>query len=1445
MKYYDWSLVGHMIIMKRFVWFICLLSCYQHVSSKDEKNSGSVKGNELSDTQKVALLQLHNAFRSMVQPSASNMYKMVWDDDLERISKDFAGKCIVAHNPERHKEAKRFDWVGENIAWGTGSCGDKDCGDVYEGVKRWFTESKSYNYDSGECSGKCTLYTQMVWWESNKLGCGAKRCGDRTILVCNYAPGGNYVGQRPYTHGKPCSKCPDNLTCEDNLCVEKTQPSEELMDKTSKKCIQGVCPGSSHQQSCPAPGTCPAMDGCPNTCKLPATTPLPPCPPPGTCPASAHCPNTCLQHHEKTCPPAGTCPAPVGCPDTSCNVVTTNVPLIASTQVAPMAGGNQATNLGPGWTPTQARLMQIDTGMTSLVWGIDETEKAFILSEENTLRPVNPSAITSIRHVTAGEAGVWSIDDSGRIYFRMGTSAYNRRGVEWKAIPGTLKQIDSGPRGTVWGVNRNGHVFRRIGIQNGDLAGTGWERIEGELKYVSCGEFGCWGIRREDDSVCFRKGISETAPQGQQWVPIPGRLRMIESGPNGVTVGLNDDNDVFVRKGIRIDNPQGTEWVRLTIKLLHVTVGDRGVIGIKQDGMVAVHTQLTFAEFQMQSPIPTMPATVIAHHPTTMRPHTKVFHPTSSPMHLPSTTPQLIQEPDDREHDSTATTADFLKKIKQSTVKSKEKTNLNITPDIASKILKLIETKSQSYEKAHKSAAAIDQPKPKSELEEQATPAAQDDTPTAKSTPPETHLKDEENVQVPVIKQHDEETKATSITSHHLPSTEDDVEYPAPKLGMFKLKTQPVATNALEKEPIVRKISTAVATPQSNAPVAQPKPVESVITKTLADSPRPAGPSIMQPVVQRVVQVQPAVQVQSVAPVVQAPIVQNQAPIVQAPPAPVAQIQAPVVQAVPAAAPQAPTITISHELARSCCAVPDSVCAIPRDCAGYIECRGYDGSYKACTRGTVFNPLTNICDNPRNVDCETSKQVTPNMQSQIQQPQAVATSFIQQQQPPQQAFTATTSETEPVSAPVTIDQSQQQPPLITAPPPVVLEAPPVPPPPPPPPAPMVQTYAQPQPVQQIQQSVMAAQPVTAESSNENIQPRVQPPKSDDDGVLREVWFNLGLSPLLTTLTNNPRFPSSPDEYIILDKFEAPPNAGDGYGQRLSTYYKAPLTGNYVFYLACDNECELWMSPDTEEIRSNLVLELKKGHYTSFRQWHKYPDQQTSREIALQQGEYYFLESFMKEGSGGDDLSVGVRLPDGKFELPISSNLFLVPGESSSSSDSVSKPPPVSPSVSAGETVSKPGEEQTSDFIGNTEATSTYRAEDLDPQPQHLVEAILNEKPLLNKLQNEADQDYEATVANNPNNIPGSDMYLRHNPDTNLEPKLSLMESIKRNHIPRNILMNLRKNRTMLSPSSSDKVRSIKRDIKEDSNDDLNRKAKVKLKRALLKRLKYLTHKAVK
>ena len=47
------------------------------------------------------------------------MLRMTWDSELEKIASDFASKCLVAHNPDRHKQAKHYDWVGENIAWGT------------------------------------------------------------------------------------------------------------------------------------------------------------------------------------------------------------------------------------------------------------------------------------------------------------------------------------------------------------------------------------------------------------------------------------------------------------------------------------------------------------------------------------------------------------------------------------------------------------------------------------------------------------------------------------------------------------------------------------------------------------------------------------------------------------------------------------------------------------------------------------------------------------------------------------------------------------------------------------------------------------------------------------------------------------------------------------------------------------------------------------------------------------------------------------------------------------------------------------------------------------------------------------------------------------------------------------------------------------------------------
>lgn len=194
-----------------------------------------------------------------------------------------------------------------------------------------------------------------------------------------------------------------------------------------------------------------------------------------------------------------------------------------------------------------------------------------------------------------------------------------------------------------------------------------------------------------------------------------------------------------------------------------------------------------------------------------------------------------------------------------------------------------------------------------------------------------------------------------------------------------------------------------------------------------------------------------------------------------------------------------------------------------------------------------------------------------------------------------------------------------------------------------------------------------------------------------------------------------------------------------------------------------------------------------------------------------------------------------------YLLPI---YLIILGESINPAGELSNP--------SSDTVSKPGEEVTSNFVNTDSATQTgngvggYHIEDLDPQPQHLVEDILNEKPLLSKLQHDTDQEY---IANNQGTLlppqTAADMYLNHNNMNSelVEPAKYSLESIKRSRIAHK-LINLINNRTsndLLTP----RVRSIKRDIANNNNNVFNKKAKVKLKRALLKHLKKMSHKSVK
>ena len=58
--------------------------------------------------------------------------------------------------------------------------------------------------------------------------------------------------------------------------------------------------------------------------------------------------------------------------------------------------------------------------------------------------------------------------------------------------------------------------------------------------------------------------------------------------------------------------------------------------------------------------------------------------------------------------------------------------------------------------------------------------------------------------------------------------------------------------------------------------------------------------------------------------------------------------------------------------------------------------------------------------------------------------------------------------------------------------------------------------------------------------------------------------------------------------------------------------------------------------------------------------HRYKKQQRSKPIGLEKGRVYYMEAFLKEGGGGDHLTVRVKLPSGSTRTPLMKNLYTRP-----------------------------------------------------------------------------------------------------------------------------------------------------------------------------------------
>lgn len=145
-------------------------------------------------------------------------------------------------------------------------------------------------------------------------------------------------------------------------------------------------------------------------------------------------------------------------------------------------------------------------------------------------------------------------------------------------------------------------------------------------------------------------------------------------------------------------------------------------------------------------------------------------------------------------------------------------------------------------------------------------------------------------------------------------------------------------------------------------------------------------------------------------------------------------------------------------------------------------------------------------------------------------------------------------------------------------------------------------------------------------------------------ILREIWTNVSG----TSLSQVPLHTAA-NIRDHLTQFEMSADQMDNYAARISGYLCPPFTGWYTFWISSDDNGALWLSTDDKPSNKRRIAHVPG--YTGFREWNKYSEQR-SVAIYLQAKKRYYIEAQMKEGFGGDNLSVAWYMPNGQYEVPI-------------------------------------------------------------------------------------------------------------------------------------------------------------------------------------------------
>ncbi|XP_029959338.1 cysteine-rich venom protein pseudecin [Salarias fasciatus] len=193
------------------------------------------------------IVDVHNAFRRAVQPSAANMLMMSYSEEIAVGAQAWVDRCILAHGAPSTRMLNGYE-LGENLYYSSYPFS-------WTGIITiWHEEVTHYNYPNGSTDGSSVgHYTQIVWNSSYRVGCGVAQCSNFYLYGCQYYRAGNFRGALPYKAGRPCASCPGS--CVEKLCTNPCPLVDNFLNCPTLKAIAG-CSNKLVSAWCPASCTC-------------------------------------------------------------------------------------------------------------------------------------------------------------------------------------------------------------------------------------------------------------------------------------------------------------------------------------------------------------------------------------------------------------------------------------------------------------------------------------------------------------------------------------------------------------------------------------------------------------------------------------------------------------------------------------------------------------------------------------------------------------------------------------------------------------------------------------------------------------------------------------------------------------------------------------------------------------------------------------------------------------------------------------------------------------------------------------------------------------------------------------------------------------------------------------------------------------------------------------